>query len=243
MCRKSLVSKGDASGFAGIFSLRVEYTYQLILTEECPMRDEDMKETFLSSEEIYPGRIIHVEKWQVALPNGQTALREIVRHNGAAAIVPVDEEGRVTMVRQFRAAVGECMWEIPAGKLDSPTEDPFHAAKRELEEETGLQAENWQLLTSMFTTPGFCNEKIAIYLATGLSQHPSHPDEDEFLGLKKIPLEDAIAQCLSGEIRDGKTLAGLLLAQQALRDLSSPFLSSAATIKRFNASASSREAK
>jgi len=196
------------------------------------MKDEELREKFLSSEDIYPGKIIRVQRWQVELPNGQTALREVVRHNGASAIVPVDDLGRVTLVRQHRVAIDECTWEIPAGKLDTPAEDPFDAAKRELEEETGLQAAHWQKLTSMYTTPGFCNERISIYLATGLSQHPSHPDADEFLRIKKIPLDDAIAQCVSGEIQDGKTLVGLLLARQALSAHDLPLMGVGANVPR-----------
>ena len=205
--------------------------------------DSQLRETFLSKDEIYPGKIIRVETWQVALPNGGTALREIVRHNGASAIVPVDGAGMVTMVRQHRVAIDKCTWEIPAGKLDSPNEDPFDAAKRELEEETGLQAEHWQKLTSMYTTPGFRNERITIYLATGLSQHPAHPDEDEFLRIKKIPLDDAIAQCVSGEIQDGKTLVGLLLARQALAARDMPMMGVGTSAPRYNAVCAPREAK
>lgn len=206
------------------------------------MRDEEMRETFLSSEEIYPGKIIRVEKWQVSLPNGQTAMREIVRHNGASAIVPVDDAGRVTLVRQYRTPLDQCTWEIPAGKLDTPAEDPFDAAKRELEEETGLQAEHWQLLTAMYTTPGFCNERIFIYLATGLSQHPSHPDDDEFLGLNRLPLSEAVAMCMDGRIQDGKTLVGLLMAQRAVCAQDAPFFgASVTTIQRHTAVSSSRE--
>ena len=208
-----------------------------------PSLDSQLRETFLSGEEIYPGKIIRVEKWQVALPNGDSALREIVRHNGASAIVPVDGAGMVTMVRQHRVAIDKCTWEIPAGKLDSPTEDPFDAAKRELEEETGLQAAHWQKLTSMYTTPGFCNERISIYLATGLSQHPSHPDADEFLRIKKIPLDDAIAQCMSGEIQDGKTLVGLLMAKQVLSLRDMPLMGAGASVPRYNAVCAPREAK
>ena len=157
--------------------------------------------------------------------------------------MPVDDLGRVTLVRQHRVAIDECTWEIPAGKLDTPAEDPFDAAKRELEEETGLQAAHWQKLTSMYTTPGFCNERISIYLATGLSQHPAHPDADEFLGLKQIPLEEAVAQCMAGEIRDGKTLVGLLMAQRALETQDFPLASVSAPIQRFPDMTSSREAK
>ena len=208
-----------------------------------PSLDSQLRETFLSGEEIYPGKIIRVEKWQVALPNGDTAMREIVKHNGASAIVPVDGAGMVTMVRQHRVSIDKCTWEIPAGKLDSPTEDPFDAAKRELEEETGLQAEHWQKLTSMYTTPGFCNERISIYLATGLSQHPSHPDADEFLRIKKIPLDDAIAQCMSGEIQDGKTLVGLLMAKQVLSLRDMPLMGAGASVPRYSAVCAPREAK
>lgn len=178
--------------------------------------DEELRENFLSGEEVFHGKIINVEHWQVSLPDGDTALREVVRHNGAAAIVPVDEYGYVTLVRQHRVAIDRFTWEIPAGKLDSPTEDPFLAAQRELEEETGLRAENWRLLTRIDTTPGFCTERIALYLATGLSQHEAHPDTDEFLHLTKIPLEEAAALCMKGELRDSKTVIGLLMAQRLL---------------------------
>ena len=163
------------------------------MEEQNMIRDEALREKFLSSEAIYPGKIIRVEKWQVELPNGETAMREIVRHNGASAIVPVDDQGMVTLVRQHRVAIGQCTWEIPAGKLDSPSEDPFAAAKRELEEETGLQAAEWRKLTSIYTTPGFCNEQIAIYLATGLSQRNAgrgrvlRPDQNAPFG-GRVPL-------------------------------------------------------
>ena len=207
------------------------------------IRDEALLEKFLSSEEIYPGKIIRVEKWQVELPNGETAMREIVRHNGASAIVPVDDQGMVTLVRQHRAAIGQCTWEIPAGKLDSPSEDPFAAAKRELEEETGLRAAEWRKLTAIYTTPGFCNEQISIYLATGLSQRNAHPDEDEFLGLTRMPLSEAVSLCMSGEFRDSKTVIGLLMARNVLAAADAPVLGASTAIQRFTGAASSREAK
>lgn len=207
------------------------------------MLDDSLREVFLSGEELYNGRIIKVERWQVSLPNGQTAPREIVRHNGAAAIVPVDSAGNVTLVRQYRVAVGRFTWEIPAGKLDSPEEDPFHAARRELEEETGLQAEKWQLLNRIDTTPGFCTERIAIYLATGLSQHPAHPDADEFLGLTKMPLEEAVALCMAGEIHDSKTLVGLMMAQRVLAKTDMPGAALHTPIQRAASPSSSRSGK
>lgn len=180
--------------------------------------DEDLRESFLSGEEVFHGKIINVEHWRVSLPDGKTALREIVKHNGAVAIVPVDENGCVTMVRQHRVAIDRFTWEIPAGKLDTSTEDPFSAAQRELEEETGLRAKNWQFLTRIDTTPGFCTERISLYLATGLSQHETHPDEDEFLRLTKLPLAEAASLCMKGELRDSKTIIGLLMAQRLLSE-------------------------
>ncbi len=207
------------------------------------MTDDSLRETFLSSQEIYPGKIIRVEKWQVRLPNGETAPREIVRHNGAAAIVPLDRDGNVTLVRQHRIAIDRFTWEIPAGKLDSPEEDPFHAAKRELEEETGLQADSWRLLNRIDTTPGFCNEHISIYLATDLSQHPAHPDADEFLGLTKMPLREAVAHCMAGDFHDSKTVIGLLMAAMALGVTDAPALSPLASIQRGSAVASSQSGK
>ena len=121
----------------------------------------------------------------------------------------------------------------------SPAPHQHRAAQRELEEETGLQAEHWQLLNRIDTTPGFCNERIAIYLATGLSQHPSHPDADEFLQLTRIPLDDAVAQCMNGSINDSKTLVGLLMAQRVLQEQAGSRLASTASIQRINGAASS----
>ena len=181
------------------------------------MDDSQLKETYLKGETIFDGKVVHLEKWEVRLPNGGTALREVVKHVGAAAIVPVDDQGNVTLVRQHRVAIDRLTWEIPAGKLDAPGEDPFVCAKRELEEETGLNAENWQLLSSVVTTPGFCTEKIAIYLATGLSQHEAHTDPDEFLFLTKVPLSEAVRMVEDGELFDLKTVAGIMLADHALR--------------------------
>lgn len=207
------------------------------------MTDEQLMEKFLSAEEIYRGQIIKVERWQVSLPDGKTAPREIVKHNGAVAIVPVDENGNVTLVRQHRIAAGRLTWEIPAGKLDYPEEDPFSAAKRELEEETGLRAENWQFLTRIDTTPGFCTEKISLYLATGLSQHETHPDADEFLNLTRLPLEEAAELCMKGELRDGKTVAGLLMASRMLSSQDRTPLSARTSMQRGSSAVLSRSGK
>ena len=180
------------------------------------MDENSIREIPFSSETIYDGKILHVERWQVTCPNGKAATREIVVHKGAAAVVPVYEDGTTLLVRQHRVAVDRVTLEIPAGKLDSVGEDPHDCAVRELEEETGLHAGRMTLLTSLLTTPGFCTEKIAIYLAQDLSQGQTHPDEDEFLSLVRMPLEEAVAMIMRGEIRDGKTICGLLMAKEAL---------------------------
>ena len=189
------------------------------------MNHDQLEERFLSGKEVFHGALINVEHWQVRLPNGQTALREVVKHCGAVAVVPLDDAGNVTLVCQHRVAVDRFTWEIPAGKLDhGASENMLAAAKRELEEETGLQAENWQLMTDLLTTPGFCNEHIAIYLATGLSQHDMHTDEDEFVSVRAFPLHEAVQMVMAGEIRDSKTIAGLLMAQMKQQELrTAPF--------------------
>ena len=207
------------------------------------MYDDALREKFLSGEEKFHGAIINVEHWQVELPDGRHALREVVKHNGAAAIVPVDEDGYVTLVRQHRVVAGRFTWEIPAGKLDTPDEDPFSCAQRDLEEETGLRAENWRLLSRIDTTPGFCTEKIALNLATGLTQHKTHADTDGFLHITKFPLSEAVALCLKGELRDSKTVIGLLMAGQILGVAAAPFVHDVSTIQRQSASCLSRPAE
>ena len=180
------------------------------------MDEANIREIPLSSEAIYEGKILRVQRWQVRCPNGRTAAREVVLHNGAAAVVPVFDDGTTLLVRQHRVAVDRVTLEIPAGKLDSAKEDPAQCAVRELSEETGLVAGRMEHMTTILTTPGFCTEKIAIYLARDLSQGETHPDEDEFLGLVRLPLEEAAEMAMRGELCDSKTVCGLLMARAIL---------------------------
>ena len=173
---------------------------------------DQLTEKFLSKEVVFPGKIIRLEHWQVALPNGEPALREVACHPGASAVVALDDEGQIILVRQHRIAVGRLTLEITAGKLDSPDEDPFLCAQRELSEETGMTARNWQKLTCLETTPGFCNERIHIYMATGLEQGDCHPDEDEFVSVTRMPLAQAAANVMNGTFRDGKTALAIMMA-------------------------------
>ena len=204
---------------------------------------DQLTEKFLSKEVVFPGKIIRLEHWQVELPNGDRAVREVACHPGASAVVALDDEGQVILVRQHRIAVGRLTLEIPAGKLDSPDEDPFLCAQRELSEETGMTARNWQKLTCLETTPGFCNERIHIYLAPGLKQGETHPDEDEFLHITKIPLQEAVELCLKGELRDSKTVIGLLMAGQILGVTAAPYVTDVSSIQRQSAACLSRPAE
>lgn len=175
-----------------------------------------LAERVLSRREVFRGILISVEQWEAELYGGIRAMREIVRHVGAAAVVPVDAAGNVTLVAQYRIAMGRVLVEIPAGKKDSPDEDPLACAKRELSEETGLSAGSWRHLTTIDTSPGFLTERIGLYLATDLAQGETHPDADEFLNVVRMPLSEAVDRVMAGEIADSKTAVGLLMASRAL---------------------------
>lgn len=180
------------------------------------MNADDMIERKISGEKVFDGALLHIEHWQVRLPDGRTALREIAKHIGAVAVVPVDEEGYVTVVYQYRPAVGRVMLEIPAGKLDAADEDRLEAAQRELREETGLHAQSWTMLSDIVPSPGYLTERITLFLAQGLSQGDTDPDDDEFLNVERIPLKDLVERVMRGEIQDAKTQSGLMMAARKL---------------------------
>lgn len=173
------------------------------------------EEKTVSEKHIYKGKIISVDNLTVTLPDGRQATRDIVRHPGASVVVPLNEKGEVYMVRQFRKPIDTVTLEIPAGKLD-PGEEPLVCAKRELKEETGLEAKEIRHLVSIHSTPGFSNEVLHLYSATGLSEGESCADEDEFISTEKYPVADLIDMVLNGKITDAKTIIGVLLADKIL---------------------------
>lgn len=163
----------------------------------------------------YTGIIVDVHTDMIRLPNGEITMREVVRHPGGVCVAAVSDDGMVTVVRQFRYPFARHLLELPAGKLE-PGEDPLPAAKRELSEETGLEAEHWTALGAMYTSPGFSTETLYLYLATGLHQGEAHPDPNEFLDVEKMPLSQLIQHIDSGEIQDAKTVIGALRAQREI---------------------------
>lgn len=169
-------------------------------------------ERTLEVKNIYKGRILNLNIHKVILPNNTTANREIVVHPGAVAILPIDKEGKIIFVKQYRKAVEEELLEIPAGKIETG-EDPEQCAMRELEEETGFFASQLIFINKIYTSPGFSNEVIYIYLAKGLAIGKKNPDEDEFIDLYKYNFLDALNLIKSGKIKDAKTIAAILLMQ------------------------------
>jgi ADP-ribose pyrophosphatase len=159
---------------------------------------------------LYTGKIFDVVLERVTLPNGAVKDREIVRHPGAAAMVPLLDDGRVVLIKQYRHAVGQFVWEIPAGTLETD-EAPMACARRELVEETGYEAANLEKLTEILPAPGYTDEHIHIFLATGLKAVDQRLEDDEVLELQPTVLETALAMVAQGEIRDAKTIAGLFL--------------------------------
>lgn len=165
--------------------------------------------------DVYRGRLISVRSEETTLPNGVTATFDVVRHPGAAAAVPVDKDGEVFLVRQFRHAAGGFLWELPAGRLESG-EDPIECARRELREEAGLEAADLSLLGTVLTAPGYSDEQVSLYLARGLVAGKTGRESDEVLSVRQMSLSEAVELIYEGQIQDAKTVIGLLLAQRRL---------------------------
>ena len=190
----------------------------LVLGDDDP-RDAGLAEKPLTEDVAWTGRIFNVNRLQVELPDGRRALRDVVRHPGAVAIVALTDEGRICLVRQYRTALGRVTVEIPAGKLD-PGEDPLECANRELLEETGMIAEKMAYLTTIASSDGFCDELIHIYMATGLTFGTSSPDADEFINVDLVEVGELVDAVLDGRIEDAKTVVGALLCDAIGRRLS-----------------------
>jgi len=171
----------------------------------------DLTEKQLLSEPIYDGKVVHLYKDSVRLPNGNTAIREVIRHQGAVCVVALDNEYNIYVVKQFRYPFADVITEIPAGKLEKG-EEPLECAKRELLEETGLYAENFRYLGKIYSSPAFLDEVLHIYLATGLKKGTQNLDDDEFLDVEKVDLNEFVKQIIKGDIPDGKTQTAVLKA-------------------------------
>ena len=175
----------------------------------------DITEKRIDGEEKYKGVIVRVVLDRVELCDGKITRREVVEHPGGVCVLPVDENGMCTMVRQFRYPFGKMLLEAPAGKLEKG-EDPLECGVRELSEETGLSAEEMIPMGSMCTSPGFSTERLYLYLARGLHRGESHPDEGEFLNVERYPLSELVEMVMRNEIDDGKTVAAILKAEKIL---------------------------
>ncbi len=169
-----------------------------------------LTEKQLTKEYVFNGKIINVRRDTALLPNGATAFREVVEHNGGVCVAALTNKNEVLFVKQFRYPYMEEIYEIPAGKRDSINEDPLECGKRELKEETGATAKKFIPLGELYPTPGYCGEIIWMYAALDLDYGDCDPDDDEFLEVKKIPLETAVEMIISGKIKDAKTQAAIL---------------------------------
>ena len=178
---------------------------------------EALKENTVSSTPIFDGKVLHVRFDNITLPNGAPATREYCHHNGAVCVIPITDDGEVICVRQYRYPFHEDLLEIPAGKLDSPEEDPNDAVRRELREETGAVAKNITYLGKYYPSPAILDECIHMYMAEGLCFGETEFDEDEFIESVKIPLKTLVDLTLEGKIRDGKTQICVLRAYMMLQ--------------------------
>lgn len=184
----------------------------------------ELTEKTLSSQLIFDGKILKVYFDDIELPDGGKATREFIRHVGAVCIVALTDDGKIILEKQYRYPFGAVITEIPAGKLDSKEEDPLCAASRELKEETGVSAREMIYLGDFYPACAYSDEIIRIFLARGLSFGETSLDEDEFINVEKVPLEEAVRDIMEGKIKDGKTQAAVLKAFYYINDRAvSPF--------------------
>ena len=174
------------------------------------MSDHKTGARVLRHERVYSGKVLDLDVDEVEEPGGVRGLREVVRQIGSVAALPVHDDGRIVLVRQYRYAVRDQVWELPAGRLD-PGEPPEEGARRELEEEVGLHARSLEPLLTFWVTPGFCDEVMHLYRATSLESIPPRPEEDESIEAATFTLDEARDMLHRGEIREGKTVVALLL--------------------------------
>lgn len=177
---------------------------------------ERLKETHVSTKEIFDGDILHIIKDDILLPNNKPATREMILHVGAVCIVAVTDDNKLIMERQFRYPIGDVITEIPAGKLDSKMEEPLLAAKRELKEETGYTADTWTNLGIFYPAPAYSDEAITLFMARDLHKGDQNLDSDEFLDVSLIPIEDLVKEVMAGNIPDAKTQMGILRVARIL---------------------------
>jgi len=175
-----------------------------------------LDETIDGTRVVAEGKVFRYERLDVTLPDGARSIRDVVRLPGGSTVVAIDGEGYVYLVSQYRAAVGRVTLELPAGRLE-PGELPEGCAARELLEETGLRAGKLKLLTSILSSPGYSDEVLHIFLATDLEDGEANPDEGEFINAMMFPFDEVVDLVASGDIRDAKTVAGILLAERELR--------------------------
>ncbi|RBY84673.1 NUDIX hydrolase [Blastococcus sp. TF02A-26] len=182
-----------------------------------PAADGDYR--LISSERVHDGRVISLDLDTVAMPGGGDSVREVVRHPGAVAVVALEQDGSVVLLRQYRHPVGGYLWELPAGLRDADGEPPLETAKRELAEEVQLAAERWSLLATYFSSPGFCDEQVLVYLAEGLSP-ADRPEgftvehEELDMTVDRVPLAEAVRRVMAGGIRNPAAVIGLLAADR-----------------------------
>lgn len=163
----------------------------------------------LSSKEVYRGKLATIQQDVVKMPDNSEAMRETVIWKDASAIVPIDEDGNIIFVRQYRQSFQDMFLEIPAGKIEKG-EDPLECAKRELEEETGYRSENIHFLCEVYTAVAFCSQKVFLYEAKNLRKGKQNFDEDEFIEIERFSLEEAVSMIFNGQIKDGKTIVAIL---------------------------------